>query len=369
MYFLGVPTTRALSFVATNDGVLRDQWYNGRNKLEPGAVVCRVAACFIRFGTFQLPASRGEDALVATLADYTIRHHFKHLAGAPSPRAAFFAEVCERTARTVAAWQAVGFVHGVLNTDNCSILGDTIDYGPYGWMEAYDPNFTPNTTDADGRRYCYANQPQVVLWNLAQLANALLSAGVLTRDEAQAGVDAYAPALRDAYTQRFAAKLGLREHNEALLRSLMELMGTERTDFTRSFRALSSIPASLAAPDASEQELLAPLAEVLPPGLDAERLAAWAAWVRLYRGALAGDALPPAERAARQDGANPVYVPRNYLLQLAIEKAEAGDASALQRLMSVLRQPYTQQPGAEEFAAAAPEWASRQGVCMLSCSS
>jgi uncharacterized protein YdiU (UPF0061 family) len=220
-----------------------------------------------------------------------------------------------------------------------------------------------------GRRYCYANQPQIGLWNLAQLANALLSAGALTREEAQAGVDAYAPALKEAYTGRFAAKLGLREHNEELLRSLMELMGADATDFTRTFRALSAVPASMAAPDAAADELLAPLSAVLPATLTAERRAAWAAWVRLYRGALAGDALPAAERAAKQNGANPAYVPRNYLLQVAIEAAEKGDYDPLHKLLDVLRNPYTEQPGAEEYAAAAPEWASRPGVCMLSCSS
>jgi uncharacterized protein YdiU (UPF0061 family) len=151
MHWLGVPTTRALSLVATSDGVLRDMFYNGRAKMEPGAIVCRVARSFVRFGTFQLPASRGEDALVGTLTEYVIKHHYPHLVGTPDARAAFFKEVAERTARMLAAWQALGFVHGVQNTDNYSILGDTIDYGPYGFMELYDPMFTPNTTDSDVR--------------------------------------------------------------------------------------------------------------------------------------------------------------------------------------------------------------------------
>ena len=369
MAWLGIPTTRALSLVATNDGVVRDMFYNGNAKLEPGAVVCRVARSFLRFGTWQLPASRSEDANVALLTDYTIAHHYPHLQGQEGARAAWFKEVCERTARLAAAWQAVGFVHGVLNTDNMSILGDSIDYGPYGWMELYDPVFTPNTTDFDGRRYCYANQPQVMMWNCAQLANALLSAGVLTRDEAQAGVDAYPEALKAAYTARFAAKLGLREHNEALLRTLMELLATDSVDFTRSFRALSAVPATLPVPNCADAELLQPLRGVLPDGMDVERVAAWAAWVRSYRAALVGDAMPAAERAALQDGANPWVVPRNYLLQIAIEAAEKGDFSELERLLDVLRTPFTEQPGAEKYAAAAPEWASRPGVCMLSCSS
>jgi uncharacterized protein YdiU (UPF0061 family) len=208
-----------------------------------------------------------------------------------------------------------------------------------------------------------------MMWSCAQLANALLSSGALTREEAQAGVDAYPEALKAAYTARFAAKLGLREHNEALLRTFMELLATDSVDFTRSFRALSAVPAALPAPGCADAELLLPLRGVLPEGLDGERVAAWADWIRSYRAALVGDALPAAERAALQNGANPLYVPRNYLLQIAIEAAEKGDVSELERLLAVLRNPYTEQPGAEKFAAAAPEWANRPGICMLSCSS
>lgn len=369
LHFLGVPTTRALSLVATNDQVLRDMFYNGKSRLEPGAVVCRVAQSFVRFGAFQLPASRGDDALVKQLLEYCIRHHFPTLVGTPDAPAAFLREVAERTGRLAAAWQAVGFVHGVMNTDNMSIIGDTIDYGPFGFLEIFDPSWTPNVTDFEGRRYCHGAQPRVALWNVSMLANALLSAGVMTQEEAQAGVDAYAPAFRDAFEQRFAAKLGLRQHSESLLRGLFELMEGE-CDFTRTFRWLSRVPATVAAPDATADELLAPLRDVLPPELPAERRASWAAWLRLYRGALAGDALPPAERAALQDGANPLYVPRNYLLQECIEAAEGGDYTKLADLMRVLRAPYTEQPGCEAYAAAAPEWAlSRPGVCMLSCSS
>ena len=208
-----------------------------------------------------------------------------------------------------------------------------------------------------------------MMWSCAQLANALLSAGVLTRDEAQAGVDAYPEALRIAYTTRFAAKLGLREHNEPLLRTFMELLATDSVDFTRSFRALSSAPASLPVPDCADAELLLPLRGVLPDGMDGERVAAWAAWVRSYRAALVGDAMPAAERVALQNGANPWVVPRNYLLQIAIEAAEKGDFTELERLLEVLQKPYEEQPGAEKYAEKAPEWAQRPGVCMLSCSS
>jgi uncharacterized protein YdiU (UPF0061 family) len=321
----------------------------------------------VRFGSFQLPASRGDDALVANLVDYLIRHHYPGCS-----RAAWFTELSERTGALAAAWQAVGFVHGVLNTDNCSALGETIDYGPYGWMERYDPQFTPNTTDLPGRRYCYANQPAVMHWNVAQLANALLAASVLSREEAQAGVDSYRPAYEASHASRFASKLGLApgERCGVLVERLLELMEGEAADFTRTFRALSRVPSSPPAADAAAQALLQPLAGVLPAALPAARSAAWAAWMSDYGAALAHEGRPHEERAAEQDGANPLYVPRNYLLQASIERAETGDDGGVHELLAVLEHPFLEQPGREAYAAAAPEWAlETPGVCVLSCSS
>src|SRR5215217_5877322 len=181
MHHLGVPTTRALSLVTTGEQVIRDMFYDGDPKLEPGAVVCRVAPSFIRFGNFELPASRRDTPLLDQLAAFTIRRDFPELAGAAGPadpdvRAEWFAQVCERTARMVAEWMRVGSVHGVMNTDNMSILGLTIDYGPYGWIDNFDPDWTPNTTDAGGRRYRFGQQPQIAYWNLGRLANALAPA-------------------------------------------------------------------------------------------------------------------------------------------------------------------------------------------------
>ncbi len=179
MHHLGVPTTRALCLVATGEEVWRDMFYDGHPKAEPGAVVCRVAPSFIRFGNFELPAARGDIGLLRQLIDFTIERDFPELcgAGADADREAlyadWFAEVCERTARMVAHWMRVGFVHGVMNTDNMSILGLTIDYGPYGWIDDFDLGWTPNTTDAQGRRYCFGQQPQIAYWNLARLATAL----------------------------------------------------------------------------------------------------------------------------------------------------------------------------------------------------
>src|SRR5688572_12229981 len=174
MYYLGVPTTRALSLVLTGEKVVRDMFYDGNPQAEPGAIVCRVAPSFVRFGNFEIFTMRQDHAVLRQLADFTITRDFPHL-GKPGPDTyfAWFKEVCARTAALMVHWMRVGFVHGVMNTDNMSILGLTIDYGPYGWLENYDPNWTPNTTDAQGRRYRFGQQPQIALWNLLQLANAL----------------------------------------------------------------------------------------------------------------------------------------------------------------------------------------------------
>ena len=174
MHHLGVPTTRALSLVATGDAVVRDMFYDGNAAAEPGAIVCRVAPSFIRFGNFEILTWSDELDELKKLADYTITTHFPEL-GAPSSEvyAKWFEEICRRTAIMVAEWMRVGFVHGVMNTDNMSILGLTIDYGPYGWLEGYDLGWTPNTTDAEGRRYCFGRQPEIAQWNLLRLAGAL----------------------------------------------------------------------------------------------------------------------------------------------------------------------------------------------------
>jgi len=178
MFHLGVPTTRALSLIATGEEVMRDIMYNGNSAYEPGAVVCRVAPSFIRFGNFQIFASRNEIKELKQLADFTIKHHFSELletnaAGSKKLYLAWFKRVCELNIEMVVHWMRVGFVHGVMNTDNMSILGLTIDYGPYGWLDNFDPNWTPNTTDAQNRRYRYSQQATICLWNCYQLANAL----------------------------------------------------------------------------------------------------------------------------------------------------------------------------------------------------
>lgn len=368
MHHLGVPTTRALSLVGTGEEVIRDMFYDGHPKAEPGAIVCRVAPSFLRFGHFELPASRGETELLRRLSEFCIRRDFPHLSGAGEALyAAWFAEVCERTAVTMAHWMRVGFVHGVMNTDNLSILGLTIDYGPYGWIDDYDPDWTPNTTDAGGRRYRFGAQPQVAYWNLSRLAGAL---SPLFADVAplQDGLRRYVEAWNAAERDVVMRKLGLRDCGDedlAQMDALRELMRAAEIDMTLWFRALSDLD------QASPEPSLQPFADAFySPERRAEHEPALLAWLARYRTRIAADALPADERSARMRAANPRYVLRNYLAQQAIDRAEQGDLDGVHELLDVMRRPYDDQPGREAYARRRPEWArDRAGCSMLSCSS
>ena len=379
MHHLGVPTTRALCLVGTGEDVVRDLLYDGNARPEPGAIVCRVAPSFVRFGNFELLANRDEREVLKKLADYVLTNYFSEL-GAPSPKAhlAMFSEVCRRTARLMADWMAVGFVHGVMNTDNMSILGLTIDYGPYGFLDVFDPNFTPNITDRAGRRYRYGTQPRVAHWNLACLANALLPL-IGDVEGLEAALNGYAEAFRAAHERRMADKLGLLEFDDAevtpsgvargtdtaLVGELFEVLGAAETDWTLFFRNLSNV--------GREGEGGAELLEqayydaAAVPGAARERLAAW---LTRYRARLREDATTDRERKLMMDRVNPKYVLRNYVAQLAIERAELGDGSLVNELLEVLRHPFDEQPDKARFAEKRPEWArDRPGCSMLSCSS
>lgn len=373
MHHLGVPTTRALSLVTTGETVLRDMFYDGHPVHEPGAVVCRVAPSFTRFGSFQLPAARGDVDTLRRLVDHTLRHDFPHL-GPPSPRTylAWLTEVATRTADLVVHWLRVGFVHGVMNTDNMSILGLTIDYGPYGWLEGFEPDWTPNTTDADGRRYCYGAQPQVAQWNLVQLANALQP---LVGDDAglQAAVDAYAERYASAWPAMMQAKLGLEgldpRRDEALLGGLLEMLQLAETDMTLFFRRLADVPSAEVSGDEAR---LAPLREAWydPRRLDGPLRMQVLAWLATYLARVRQDGVDDVTRRRRMHAVNPKYVLRNYLAQEAIDLAAQGDHARVHELLDLLRRPYDEQPGRERFAAKRPEWARhRAGCSMLSCSS
>jgi serine/tyrosine/threonine adenylyltransferase len=372
MHHLGVPTTRALSLVATGEGVLRDMFYDGNAALEQGAIVCRVAPSFVRFGTFELPAARREFALLKRLSDYVIDHHFPELGVPRQDRyAAWFETICTRTAVLVAHWMRLGFVHGVMNTDNMSILGLTIDYGPYGWLEGYDPGWTPNTTDFATYRYCFGNQPQIAQWNLAQLASALFPL-IKQRDVLERCLDRFGDEFQRQHTAMLAAKLGLRELREddqTLVRELFETLQQEETDMTIFFRRLADVPVDA---DASDDARIAPLREAAyaEAGPSAAQAARLSRWLGTYAARVRRDNAAREQRVARMNAANPKYVLRNYLAQQAIDAAERGDLSPLVDLQRVLRRPYDEQSEHERLAARRPEWARhRPGCSALSCSS
>lgn len=376
MHHLGVPTTRALSLVTTGDHVVRDMFYDGRPQREPGAIVCRVAPSFTRFGHFEILASRGELALLQRLIGFTIDRDFADWwpqtglsldMQAPSPDLieAWFEEVCARTVTMIAHWMRVGFVHGVMNTDNMSILGLTIDYGPYGWIDNFDPGWTPNTTDAQGRRYCFGRQPDIARWNLERLADALATVLPATQGLSE-GLTTFDQTYLRALTSSLSSKFGLDQWQDGdgtLINQVFELMQRAEVDQTLFFTHLASL------------DITAPKLETLSSAFYTEQGLQqfgndFTAWLSAYSQRVQQAQLAPAARLQKMATANPVYVLRNYLAQEAIDLATAGDTSRLLTLLQVLRNPYQVQDGMASFAQKRPDWARQKAGCsMLSCSS
>lgn len=371
MHHLGVPTTRALSLTLTGEEVVRDILYDGHPAPEPGAVVCRVAPSFTRFGHFEMLAARGESGLLAEFLDFTIRADFPHLVNEADPKAryaAWFAEVCERTARMIVEWMRVGFVHGVMNTDNMSVLGLTIDYGPYGWLDDYDPDWTPNTTDAGGRRYRFGWQPRIGQWNLLQLANAIYPLiGEATALEA--GLKRYERGYLEGWRDMMLGKLGLEalqpQTDVPLLEGLDEALQTTETDMTLFYRRLAEVDVDTPDPLATLHD-----AYYRPEELDGEAGTTVRRWLERYQARLRQQDVPAGTRRERMNAVNPKFVLRNYLAQLAIDAAEQGDFGMIHELQGVLRTPYDEHPEHEDWADRRPDWArERVGCSMLSCSS
>jgi uncharacterized protein YdiU (UPF0061 family) len=349
MAALGIPTTRALAIAGSDEPIFRET-------PETAAVLTRIAPSMVRFGTFEFFHYRGEFARVKTIADYTIDRCYPHLrtiAADAERYAAFLREICERTGRLMAEWQSVGFAHGVMNTDNMSIVGLTLDYGPFGFLDAFDPGFICNHTDAGGR-YSFARQPTIGLWNCKALGTALSS--LVSESDARIAYDAYEPAFRDAYLVLLRAKFGLagsEPEDGKLFLDCFTALETGRVDHTIFFRSLSSLTGESTAYDDRVAAMF-------------ENRAEWYEWQRAYRARIARDGREDGARSAGMLASNPKYILRNYLAQTAIEAAEKGDYSELERLHCVLRRPFDEQPDHEAYAALPPDWAHSISV---SCSS
>ena len=369
MHHLGVPSTRALSLSLTGDQVLRDVMYNGNPAHEKGAIVSRVAKSFLRFGNFEIFSSRNDIKNLKILTDYTIKSHFSHL-GKPSKEVylQFFQEVTSKTLEMIIHWQRVGFVHGVMNTDNMSILGLTIDYGPYGWLEGFDFGWTPNTTDKQHKRYRYGNQPTIGLWNLYQLANALYP---LIEEAAplEKILEGYKSNFEKKSQDMMRAKLGLTSDKETdinIIQSLENNLQATETDMTIFFRTLSSFKKEQ--PEKGVE--LIQDAFYTPDTIKGNVLNNWKQWFADYAKRLEDETTSADERLHQMNKTNPKYVLRNYMAQLAIDKADKGDTSLLEEMYLLLKEPYSEQPKFEHWFAKRPEWARHKvGCSMLSCSS
>ena len=337
MHALGIPTSRALSVVATGERVMRDAPL-------PGAVLARVAASHIRVGTFQYAAMTGGPALVRRLADHAIARHHPHAAEADNPYRALYASVLDTQASLVARWMLVGFVHGVMNTDNMAISGETIDYGPCAFMDAFDPATVFSSIDHGGR-YAYGNQPHIAQWNLARLAEALLPLIDADQEAAVAAatetLETYPDRFRGHWSAGMRAKLGLTEADDvtgALIDDLLSLLHAQAVDYTSAFRAL----AALLRGNADRARSL------FADG------AAFDAWAARWREQLAHQGSDPDETARAMDRVNPAYIPRNHLVEEALAAATAGDLDPFERLLGVVARPFDERPALELYAAPAP---------------
>ena len=342
MHGLGIASTRALYLLDSKTRIYRED-------VESGAIVCRVARSHIRFGSFEHFHYRNQPEGVAALADYVIDRHFPEWAAEHNRYLKLFTQTVENTAKMIAQWQAVGFSHGVMNTDNMSILGDTLDYGPFGFLDSYNPNFICNHSDSHGR-YSFKNQPSVGLWNLNALATSLMS--LLSSDELIAVLKTYEPHYLTHYRALMAAKLGLleyRDDDEQLLNSLLELLQKNAVDYSLFFRQLCTFSAA----DQSVRDHF----------IDRD---AFDLWAEQYLQRLVQQPLTDQQRCAQMLRTNPKYVLRNYMAQAAIEKAQQGDYSEVNLLLRVLQNPFDEHPEAEKYAGLPPDWADHISV---SCSS
>jgi serine/tyrosine/threonine adenylyltransferase len=368
MHYLGIPTTRALSLVTTGDQVLRDMFYNGNPAYEPGAIVLRVAPSFLRFGNFEIFTAKGEFENLRMLADWTISKFFPHITGDGTEKyLRFFEEVVESTAKLMVQWLRVGFVHGVMNTDNMSVLGLTIDYGPYSFMDDYDPAFTPNTTDLPGRRYAFGRQPSVGYWNLGCLANALVPLFNNETKELESSLGKYEEILMSEYHSMMAGKLGLdkiAKEDAALLQQLEEVLAAVKPDMTIFYQLLSELPSHVETQEEAIKHFEGSF--YTKPGKEEE--ASFWQLVQLYQARKQRNTISEEESKSQMRRFNPRFILRNYLLHEAIEALEKGSDQLFKKLEQAMKNPYSSEH--DEFLKKRPDWASSKAGCsMLSCSS
>lgn len=389
MFALGIPTTRALSLSLTGEKVLRDILYDGHPEWEPGAIVCRISPSFLRFGHIELLSACGEMGLNKRLLDFVVTHFYPKIDHKdPDFVSHFFKELCERTANLVAHWMRVGFVHGVLNTDNMSLIGETIDFGPYGWLEAFDPGWTPNTTDFERKRYCFKNQPNICMWNLAQLGQALsplVTASSMPMLEI--GLEIFQKTFHKKFYDSYGRKIGVialsEKEQQRLINVLWKLLEAAELDMTLYFQSMEQWWRKFVRLEGNAQlhalknQIIEDIkklsyAQHLSQGL-LEEIRGWISellesWAQLLQDQKQKDMID--HEGTLFQAENPQIVPRNYLLQEAIDSAYIGDFKPLKKLESALLTPYISSPELEPYQKKRPEWAkNRPGCDMLSCSS
>jgi len=365
MYYLGVPTTRALSLVSTGDQIIRDMFYDGNAEPEPGAIVMRISPSFLRFGNFEMLAARNEISNLKKLAEWTIERFYPYIQG-EEKIIEWFKEIVERTATLMAEWLRVGFVHGVMNTDNMSILGLTIDYGPYSFLDDYDRNFTPNTTDLPGRRYAFGRQPSVAHWNLGCLAGAI--APLLTdTDKLKEALDGYTDIFIKKYHLMMGAKLGLDQvgpEDVLLINEFEKTLSTIKPDMTIFYQRLAELGLDVE----TQEEVVNHFNDSYYRELQAEEREALYTLVKTYITRIKKNIFSREESLIRMRESNPRFILRNYLLHQAIEGLEKGDDGLFVKLQQAIKQPYSN--NFNEFFVRRPEWATKKAGCsMLSCSS
>lgn len=381
MFNLGIATTRTLSLVTTGEAAIRDRFYEGKLFPEPSALISRISPCFMRLGTFELFAVREEEPVLEALVNYTIKTYFAHLSEevdskqTPAAVAAWFRAVMDANIDLLVDWMRVGFVHGVLNTDNISIIGETLDYGPFGFVEEFDPTWTPNRTDDEQRRYSLANQPGALHWNLSKFAGALAQIMDGDYSELEAHLNDFGPTLSARWNDMMSKRLGFSEYaagDEALFESLGQIMIDHPTDYTIFHRLLADVkPQEVLNADSSAEQNIAPLAHAFYKEPDEKTAAVISGWLQAWATRVQQDSLDDQARVAQMKQLNPKYILRNWMAYQAIEATADRDYDQIAEIAELLQNPYDEQPEMEaKYFVRRPGWANETpDAYQLSCSS